>query len=119
MENKEKDEIQQMFESQLKSQEEQDIIEEEEQQDEYTVNTHYTEIIGPVIALILGGMSVVNIFWFTAYFGIIFAGIGTYACKKKAGMISKFIVGLNIFALALCFFLGGLWLIMFVDKKIG
>lgn len=108
---KEKDEIQEMFSRALEAKENS-----EENEDVEEEKIHYTEIISPIIALILGALSIIDKLWFTAYFGIIFAGLGIYMCKKKGA--SRGIILLSVIALALCFFLGGLWIILYVLSKL-
>lgn len=113
---KEKDEIQEMFSKQLEARENQEI-EYEEENPTPSGKVHFTEIISPIVAIILGVMSFFNIFWYLAYFGLIFAVLGLYICKKKGASVGVRI--LNTGALAICFFLGGLWLMMFVIKKLS
>ena len=112
VEEKEKDEVQEMFSKALEARENSEGIEEEETEKE---PVHYTELISPIIAFILGIMSIFDKLWFTAYFGIIFAGIGLFMCKKKGA--NRGIILFNVIALALCFFMGGLWLMLYVMSK--
>ena len=111
---KEKDEIQEMFSRALEAKENSDDFEEEDEVEVEKV--HYTDIVSPIIALVLGGLSIIDKLWFTAYFGIIFAGLGIFMCKKKGA--SRGIILLNVIALALCFFLGGLWVILYILSKL-
>ena len=111
---KEKDEIQEMFSRALEAKENSDDFEEEDEVEVEKV--HYTEIVSPIIALVLGGLSIIDKLWFTAYFGIIFAGLGIFMCKKKGA--SRGIILFNVIALALCFFMGGLWIILYVMSKL-
>lgn len=113
---KEKDEIQEMFSKQLEARENQEL-EEEDEVAAPNGKVHFTEIISPIVGLILGGLSFFNRFWYMAYFGLIFSVLGLYVCRKKGA--SKGIRILNTAALAVCFFLGGLWLMMFVIKKLS
>ena len=113
---KEKDEIQEMFSKQLEARENQEL-EEEDGVSAPKGKTHFTEIISPIVGIILGGLSFLNRFWYMAYFGLIFAVLGLYICKKKGASIGIRI--LNTAALAICFFLGGLWLMMFAIKKLS
>ena len=109
---KEKDEVQEMFSRALEAKENS----EESIDETIEEKVHYTEIISPIIALLLGILSIFDKLWFTAYFGIIFAGLGIYMCKKKGA--SRGIILLSVIALALCFFLGGLWIILYVLSKL-
>ncbi len=111
---KEKDEIQEMFSKQLEAREN---LEAEEEDDRPTGKTHFTEIISPIVALILGIAALFNLFWFTAYFGLIFAVLGLYICKKKG--VNRGIVLLNVIALAVCFFIGGFWIMLNVLKVLS
>lgn len=112
IEDKEKDEVQEMFSKALEARENsEEEFEEEDEKEEI----HYTELISPILAIILGILSIFDKLWFTAYFGIIFAGLGIFMCKKKGA--SRGIILFNVIALALCFFMGGLWIILYVMSK--
>ena len=95
------------------------IIEEEENREIVAPNTHYVEIISPTIAYIAAIASFFGKFWYTAYFGIIFACIGIYICKKRNGFLNKGVLLYNILAFALCMILGGLWVCLYVGKLAG
>ena len=112
---KEKDEIQEMFSRQLEAMEERGDYEEEEKSK--PASSHVTEIVSPIIAIIICILSCIfsNYFWYGPYFGLIFAFLGVYICRKK-GDVNLGIRILNVVAVAMCFFLGGLWAIMYVSK---
>ena len=115
---KEKDEIQEMFARQLEARENSDYYEEEEKEEKKPSKVHFTEIISPIIAILICIASCIfsNYFWYGPYFGLIFAFLGDYICKKK-GDVSTGIRILNVIAVALCFFLGGLWVIMYIANN--
>lgn len=116
--NKEKDEVQEMFSKQLEAKELEEIEEEEnEKNTKVSGETHYTDIISPIIGLILGIASLFDQLWFTAYFGLIFCGLGIYMCKKKKESLNRGILLLNVIALAVCFFMGGMWIILLIMNK--
>ena len=117
---KEKDEIQEMFARQLEARENSEDYQEEEEKkvDRKSPYGHSTEIISPIIAILICIASCIfsNYFWYGPYFGLIFAFLGVYICKRK-GEVNLGIRILNVVAVALCFFLGGLWLVMFFANK--
>ena len=113
---KEKDEVQEMFSRALEARENIEAEEEENEEVEGKKSVHYTEIISPIVALGLGIMSIFDKFWFTAYFGLIFAVLGIYICKKKGA--NRGIILFNVAALALCFFMGGLWIVLYASSKL-
>ena len=114
---KEKDNVEEIFNNMLKRQDEENIKKEEQEQNEKKeLNTHKTEIIAPTIAIILGIMAIFDVMWFTAYFGLLFSGLGIYICRKYRNSIRQGIVIYNVIAFAFCFFLGGLWIIMYLGK---
>ena len=119
---KEKDEIQEMFAKQLEARENMESNKEdvEEKYDKKSPKFHLTEIISPIVAIIICIISCIfsNYFWYGPFFGLIFAFLGVYICKRK-GDISLGIRILNVVAVALCFFLGGLWVIMYLSKMMG
>ena len=119
---KEKDEIQEMFAKQLEARENSEDYEDEveEKEDKKSPNGHFTEIISPIIAILICIASCIfsNYFWYGPYFGLIFAFLGVYICKKKDD-VSRGIRILNVAAVALCFFLGGLWVVMLAVKYMG
>lgn len=115
---KEKDEIQEMFSKQLEARENQEIEDEEN----ITPNgkVHFTEIISPIVAILICIASCIfaSHFWYGPYFGLIFAFLGVYICRKKRN-VNLGIRILNVVAVALCFFLGGLWIVMYLTKLMG
>ena len=115
---KEKDEIQEMFSRQLEAMENRDDYDNsEEKKDDKPQKVHFTEVISPIVAIIICIISCIfsNYFWYGPYFGLIFAFLGIYMCHRK-GDVSLGIRILNVVAVALCFFLGGLWVIMYISK---
>lgn len=117
MEDKEKDNVDEIFNNMLKRQDEENIRKEEQEQEEKKeLNTHKTEIIAPTIAIILGIMSIFDIMWFTSYFGLLFSALGLYICRKYSDSIGRGVVIYNVISFALCFFIGGLWIIMYIGK---
>ena len=116
---KEKDEIQEMFAKQLEARENSDNYEEEKEEpiDKKSPYGHFTEIISPIIAILICIASCIfsNYFWYGPYFGLIFAFLGVLICARKGG-VSLGIRILNVVAVALCFFLGGFWFVMFLAK---
>ena len=114
--NKEKDEVEEIFNRALEIQDQKNIIEEEEKEDEIP-NTHNIEIIAPIASLILAIASFFDMFWFAAYFGLIFSGVGIFMCKKKGEYLQTWVRIINILAFALCLFIGGIWIIMYIGKK--
>lgn len=90
--------------------------EENEEEEEY-IDTHHAEIISPIIAALMAGLSIMNVLFYTAYIGVFVGVVGMMSCKKKAGNISKGILWLNVIMTAFAFFMGGLWLIIIVLGK--
>ena len=111
----EKDEVQEMFSRALERQDEQNIID-EENEEEVEPNTHGSEIVAPIIASIFAIASVFSKFWYASYFGFIFVGVGLYSCKKKGSFLKKPVLIFNIIAMAACFFIGALWIILYLLK---
>ena len=114
MDNNEKDEIQEMFSKALEAKENQEQLEEK---DDEPKEVHYTDIISPIVGLILGIISIFDQLWFTAYFGLIFCGLGIYMCRKKRESLNRGILLLNVIALAICFFMSGMWIVLLVLSK--
>lgn len=117
-ENKEKDEVEEIFNRALEIQDEKNIQEEENAEEEEPY-THNVEYIAPSIAIVLAIASIFNILWFTAYFGVLFAGIGIYICKKRDGHLKRWVLLYNVIALALSFFLGGMWIVLYLTKLLA
>ena len=115
--NKEKDEVQEMFSRALEAKEQEEIENEEFENDNNGGETHYTDIIAPIVGLLLGIASIIDKIWFTAYFGLIFCGLGIYMCKKKQESLSRGILLFNVISLAVCFFMGGFWIILLIMHK--
>ena len=99
--NKEKDEVEEIFNRALEIQD-QKKIDEEEEQEEVIPKTGNAEIFAPIIAIILAVASLFDMFWFTAYFGLIFCGVGIYMCRKKGAYIQQWVRILNIVAFIMC-----------------
>ena len=114
--NKEKDEVEEIFNRALEIQD-QKKIDEEEEQEEVIPKTGNAEIFAPIIAIILAVASLFDMFWFTAYFGLIFCGVGIYMCRKKGAYIQQWVRILNIVAFIMCFLIGGMWIVMYIGKK--
>jgi predicted histidine transporter YuiF (NhaC family) len=113
---KEKDEVEEIFNRALEIQDQKKIDEEEEKEDEIP-NTHNLEYIAPIASIILAVASFFDLFWFAAYFGLIFSGVGIFMCKKKREYIQPWVILLNVIALAMCVLVGGLWIIMYISKN--
>ncbi len=111
---KEKDEVDEIFNRALEIQD----MKKQEEDEEETVearDTHYVEIVSPTLALILALLSILfDILWFSAYFGILFSLIGIYICNTNKGFIKKGVVIYNICAFALSFIVGGFWIILYI-----
>ena len=114
--NKEKDEVSEIFNRALEIQD-QKKIDEEEEQEEVIPKTRNAEIFAPIVAIILAGASFFDMFWFAAYFGLIFSGVGIYMCRKKGIYLQQWVRILNVIAFALCLLIGGLWIVMYIGKK--
>ncbi|MCR5307490.1 MAG: hypothetical protein K6E24_00650 [bacterium] len=115
--DKEKDEIQEIFNRALERQDQKDL-EEEENAEEEIPNTHHAEYIAPSVAIALALASLFDVVWFAAYFGLLFSCIGLYVCKKKNEYVEiKGTIIYNVVAFALCILLGGLWIVMYISKK--
>ena len=116
MEDKEKDEVEEIFNRALEIQDERKAIEEEEEVDE-APDTHHVEIIAPTIATILAILSIaIDLIWFATYFGILFSLVGIYICNTNKGYIKKGIVIYNILAFALSFLVGGVWIVLYLFR---
>jgi hypothetical protein len=111
----EKDEVHEMFSKALERQDEQNIID-EENEEEVEPNTHGSEIVAPIIAFVFAIASLFSKFWYASYFGFIFVGVGLYSCKKKGSFLKKHILILNVLAMAACFFIGALWIVLYILK---
>ena len=107
-----------MFSRTLEANEQKEIEEGNKKEENPKYNLHHTEIISPIIAIILGLASLLDKFWFFAYFGLIFAVLGIFLCNKKKEYLNRGILILNVVALAICFFVGGLWIMMYISSKI-
>ncbi|MBP5445298.1 MAG: hypothetical protein J6Y28_03915 [Acholeplasmatales bacterium] len=116
-EDKEKDEVEEIFSKALERQDQQNILDEEEQE-EVEADTHNTEIIAPIIAYIFAIASIIDKFWYASYFGFIFVGVGLFSCKLKKSFLKKWVLLMNVFALAACFFMSGFWIILYVFTKL-
>ena len=115
---KEKDEIEEIFGRALERQDQQKIDEEEAEEEEIP-NTHNVEYIAPTVAIVLAIASLFDLFWFAAYFGILFSGIGIYVCKKKNEYVTiKGLIIYNVLALALSLIVGGMWIVMYMAKNL-
>ena len=114
--NKEKDEVEEIFNRALEIQDQKNIDEEEEKEEEIP-KTHNVEIFAPIVSIVLAIASLFDMFWFTAYFGLIFAGVGVFMCRKKGEYLQTWVRILNIVAFAMCVFIGGLWIVMYIGKK--
>lgn len=117
--NKEKDEVQEMFSKTLEAREQEEIEQEDDEINKPNNGSeaHYTDVIAPIIGLLLGIASIFDKLWFTAYFGLIFCGLGIYMCKKKQESLSRGILLFNVIAFAVCFFMGGFWIILLLMNK--
>lgn len=116
--NKEKDEVEEIFNRALEIQDNKKI-EEEENKEEEEPDTHNIEYIAPSIALALAIASIFGILWFTSYFAILFSGIGIYICKKRIGYLKKWVLLYNVIVFAISFFLGGMWIMLYVAKLLS
>ena len=113
--NKEKDEVEEIFNRAIEIQDEK-MIQEQENQEEEEPDTHNIELYAPAIAIVLAGVSIISIMWFTAYFGILFSGIGIYMCRKKNEFLKRSVLLFNVIAFALSFFMGGMWIVLYLTK---
>ena len=114
--NKEKDEVEEIFNRALEIQDEKKAIEEEEEIDE-APDTHHVELVAPTIAVILAILSIIfDVVWFAAYFGILFSLVGIYICNTNKGYIRKGIILYNVIAFALSFLVGAVWIVLYLFR---
>ena len=113
----EKDEVDEIFSKALERQDQQKIIE-EDNQEEVEPDTHNSEIIAPIIAYVFAIVSIFAKFWYASYFGFIFVGVGLFSCKKKGSFLKKPVLLMNVIAFMLCFFMSGLWIILYIFSKL-
>ena len=118
IDEKEKDEVEEIFSRALERQDQQEI-EDEENEEEEIPNTHNVEYIAPTVSIVLAITSLFDLFWFAAYFGILFSGIGIFVCKKKSEYVTiKGLIIYNILAFALSLIVGGIWIVMYLSKNL-